>query len=216
MKAKPVEVRMVPGLPEDEVEFWMALTTRMQGAGKRGFAFYIYEYQERGIYQKRGYSSAVHYAVERLGYERRTARDLLVTGRLLSELPRCDAAFCEGRIGWSQLRLLARVATPETELEWIAKAEKLTYEKLERAVAGLQKGDRPRADKLGLPAARFTIKVRVDAATHALWEQARTKLSSESGETVTDAEILERITRLIGKRPANHRSPAATTRLNAS
>ena len=53
MNAKSVEVRMVPGLPEDEVEFWMALTTRMQDAGKRGFAFYIYEYQERGIYRKR-------------------------------------------------------------------------------------------------------------------------------------------------------------------
>jgi len=201
MRTRPVTVKMMSGLPDEDVQQWMSRTTRMEHAGKRGFAFYIHDMQERGIHQKTGHQSAVHYAFDRLGYSRRTARDRLATGRLLTELPGCDAAFCEGRIDWSKLRLLAKVATPETEAEWIAKAEALTCEQFSRAVAGLSKGDRPRADKLGLTTPKFTIQARVDAVTYAAWERMKEKVSQETGETMTDEGLLERLLTGGAERP---------------
>src|SRR5688572_25296049 len=140
---RTLTLRMVPGLPAREVRAQLKRARRLHDAGKRALAFYLYEMQTRRHYQETGHESAVHYAVARLGMKRRSARELVIAGRLLSELSKSDEAFCEGRITWSQLRLLANVATPETELEWIAKAEALTYLELERAIAGLAKGDRP-------------------------------------------------------------------------
>ena len=66
MRTRPVAVKMMSGLPDEDVQQWMARTTRMEHAGKRGFAFYIHDMQERGIHQKTGHQSAVHYAVDRL------------------------------------------------------------------------------------------------------------------------------------------------------
>jgi len=50
-----------------------------------------------------------------LGLKRRSARDYVSVGEALIELPLADAAFCEGRLNWSKLRLLARIASAETE-----------------------------------------------------------------------------------------------------
>jgi len=187
-------VRLVLGLSGKRVRIQLDRANRLADAGKRALAFYLYDMQQRGLHQETGHQSAVQYAVDRLAMKRETARDLLAAGRLLAELALSDAAFCEGRIGWSKLRLLAKIATPETEREWIAKAEALTFEWLDRAIAGLSKGDRPREDKLGLPIPKFGVNLRVDAPTHAEWETVKEKLSQEAGEALTDVEAFQRLT----------------------
>ena len=210
---RTLTLRMVPGLPAKEVRAQLRRAHRLHDAGKRALAFYLYEMQTRRLYQETGHQSAVHYAVARLGMKRRSARDLVVAGRLLSNLSKSDEAFCEGRITWSQLRLLANVATPETEAEWIAKAEALTYVELERAVAGLAKGDRPRADKLGLPAATFQIGAKVDAAVYAAWERAKELYTEWTGETVTDADLIPRLTKILLAGGVEPNAPSAVLTL---
>src|SRR5262245_39416893 len=183
-------VRLVSGLSAEDVRAHLARASRLCEVGQRALAFYLHEMQARGFHQETGHQSAVRYAVDRLGIPLSTAKDLLAAGRVLSELPGCDEAFCSGRIGWSKLRLLARIAVPETEKEWIAKAEALTFEDLQRAMAGLAKGDRPRKDKLGLPKVKFSLMLRLDALTYA--EIAR--LREETGAE-TDEEFIRRLVR---------------------
>jgi len=59
---------------------------------------------------------------------------LQMDGRL-QDLPLTSAAFAHGRISSSQLRLLLRVVTQETETAWLEKATRLNVRLLEREVA---------------------------------------------------------------------------------
>ena len=196
-----ISVRMVSGLSGDRLREDLSKMARLEDVTGRASAFYLDDMQERGIHQETGHQSAVRYAIDRLSLPPSTAKEKVAVGRLLRELPGCDAAFCENRIGWSKLRLLARIATPETEKEWIAAAEKLTYVELQRAIAGLAKGDRPRKDKLGLPGVTFALTARVDGPTYAEWLRVRELMRAE-----TDAEFIQRFLRLV--LAAAHEDPA--------
>jgi hypothetical protein len=182
------------------------------GAGPpRSLAFYLHETKVRGLHQEWGYGSVVAYATCELGLKRRSARDYVAVGEALADLPLSDAAFCDGRLNWSKLRLVARIASAETEAERVEKAEALSFEEFEREIAGLQKGDRPRKDKLGLPAVRFTVTVRIDAVTFAEWERLKEKLALESGEPATDSNLFQRFTRIMLTDPEGAESRAADT-----
>jgi hypothetical protein len=61
----------------------------------------------------------------------------------LEALPILAEALRSGRACWSVLRELTRVATPETEREWLATAEGRTAREVERLVSGLAPGSRP-------------------------------------------------------------------------
>jgi 5-methylcytosine-specific restriction endonuclease McrA len=73
--------------------------------------------------------------------------------RALEGLPECTRAFAEGRVGWSKLRAITRVATPESEGEWLSFAAAHTVEEVEAEVRDgmAKKRDRPRKDRHGLP-----------------------------------------------------------------
>jgi hypothetical protein len=81
-----------------------------------------------------GFSRLSDYVTERLGISVRRAQDLLRIDRRLRELPLTSEAFALGRITQSQLRLLLRVVTPETECDWLGKAVRLNVRLLEREV----------------------------------------------------------------------------------
>ena len=59
-------------------------------------------------------------AAERLGISVRRMQMLLQMDERLRDLPLTSAAFVRGRISSSQVRLLLRVATPETEARLLA------------------------------------------------------------------------------------------------
>lgn len=192
---RPRTIRLVPGLSEKRVRSELSKATRLTDVGHRALAFYLHEMQSRGLHQSTGHASAVHYAEARLGISRRSARDLVSVGAALRDLPQCDAAFCDGRLDWTRLRMLARIATRETESEWVEKALALSCADLERAIAGLAKGERPRRDKLGVPQVRFTLSAAVDAVTHAEWESAKGRIEAETGAAVSDADLVRHLLR---------------------
>ena len=61
-------------------------------------------------------------AEQRLGMKKSKAYELLATGKSLAGLPRLDQAFAEGRLSWSKVRRIARIATADTEQAWIERA----------------------------------------------------------------------------------------------
>ena len=74
----------------------------------------------------------------RVGWDPGTAREHLRVARALGELPRIDAALCEGRLSYSKVRAITRVATPATEAALLDDAHRTTAAQLERICRGLR------------------------------------------------------------------------------
>jgi hypothetical protein len=92
------------------------------------------------------------------------------------------------------VRILCRIATPETEVAWLERALELSTRQLERQVAGSEKGRPPREDGKGLPEVRLNVSFRgVDPVSHELYEQARSYVCAEIGEPVSASERLRRL-----------------------
>src|SRR5207237_9225408 len=70
------------------------------------------------------------YSRERLGLSARELQSLTTVSARLERLPRLRAAFAGGVLNWAQIRLVATVATPEDETEWLARAERRTVRAL--------------------------------------------------------------------------------------
>ena len=132
IKAKGSEelIELVPDLQAEEMDERLRRADRRTEVGHRELAFYLAEMQERGLHQMLGYSSAIEYACKRLEMGRRHAQELIVVGRALNELPLVDEAFCEARIRWSRVRLLVRIAVPETERAWLERCARAVVERI--------------------------------------------------------------------------------------
>src|SRR5882724_12982602 len=101
-------------------------------------------------WERLGFARLSDYAVERAGVSARELRDLAAVDRALGELPALDAAFCAGEIGWTQLRLLCRVARPDDQQRWLEVAGKLCARALAREVRAV---DRRAREPLSMGAA---------------------------------------------------------------
>ncbi|HEV8700737.1 MAG TPA: DUF222 domain-containing protein [Candidatus Polarisedimenticolia bacterium] len=91
--------------------------------------------QERSGYLELGFARLSDYVIERLGISVRRMQALVQLDGRIGNLPLTSAAFARGRVSSSQLRLLLRVTTPETEAAWLEKAARLNVRLLEREVA---------------------------------------------------------------------------------
>lgn len=90
--------------------------------------------QKNSGYLELGFARLSDYVTERLGITVRRMQALLQMDGRLQDLPRTSEAFARGRISSSQLRLLLRVVTQETETAWLEKAARLNVRLLEREV----------------------------------------------------------------------------------
>ena len=94
--------------------------------------------------------------------------------RELEGLPLLDQAYSEGRLSWSAVREITRVATRETEAEWIALAEEKGIRRIERAVSRVNHGavtfrSRPPKDPYSLSKARIKVVGELLMADYAVW-----------------------------------------------
>ena len=186
-------VGLVAGLSAVEVRHRLGRSLRLGDLSRRALAFYLLEMEDRRLYQDQGASSTVHYASSHLDLDPRRTRELIAVGRKLVALPRIDEAFCEQRIGWTQVLTLLRVASPEHEAAWLERAEGLTCQQLRREVTLAHAGQAPRppGSTKGTPAIRFPETLHLDVLTHQLQQRALEKLSAERGRPVTASELQE-------------------------
>ena len=75
------------------------------------------------------------FARERLGMSGRELQSLAHVVNALVALPVLAAAFADGVLSWTQVRLLVAVARPETEARWLALAQDRTVRALEAFIA---------------------------------------------------------------------------------
>lgn len=79
--------------------------------------------------------TCAHWVAQELDVEVSTAREWLRIGRALRSLPMIDAAFKRRQLSYSKVRALTRVATPDTEAELCAIANRVPAGRLAHALA---------------------------------------------------------------------------------
>lgn len=79
-----------------------------------------------------GFSSCAAWLGWRIGLGLEAAREQVRVARALGSLPKLDALFGRGEIGYSKVRAITRVATPDNEQDFIDVAAHATASQLER------------------------------------------------------------------------------------
>src|SRR3954462_2097144 len=101
------------------------------------------EADELALHVAIGYSTLVELVMAELDCSRHTANEKLRVAHELLELPLIDQAFRAGEISWSKVRELTRVATAETEDEWLDAIEGKAAHEVQQLVKGHDRGARP-------------------------------------------------------------------------
>jgi hypothetical protein len=98
----------------------------------------IAEYDRRGGHEHWGCQTCAHWLSWHCGLAPRAARERVRVARALEELPLITSAFAAGRLSYSKVRALTRVATPDNEAELVVLGEHGTAVHVERSVRALR------------------------------------------------------------------------------
>jgi hypothetical protein len=100
------------------------------------------EFDTRGGYAGWGVRSCAHWLSWKCGIGLVAARDKVRVARALRELPAVSDAMARGRVSYSKVRALTRIATPETESFLLSIALNGTASHVERVVREYRKCER--------------------------------------------------------------------------
>jgi len=150
--------------------------------------------EELGLDYEWGFSSSIHYAVVRLGVDRREACEARRVANKLLALPRLTAAAEAGTIGWGHLREIVRKASLETEGFWLEQALKLTCPQLERLIARTPVGGYPGDDPDLVTQAEYSeIRMKLNPEQAVILQRAVRAASLKLGRPVCPLFVLTRL-----------------------
>ena len=197
------EAAMAPICDED----WKVLHRRLRSIARRRIALEaeearcLVEAEESRLYRRLGYATMTEYMQRELHWGPHAAMERLRVARELIDLPRIAQEFRSGELSFSAVRELTRVATPETEAEFVECARGKTARQVEHLVAGKTRGDRP-----DTPPDPTLIKKRLvlelSPEQYALWRRNRAALEDEHGGRLSDGEVLGVLMRRANEAPA--------------
>jgi hypothetical protein len=210
----------------DAVETLDARLTELVRSGaplRRALARIAGEVVRRRAWDPLGFVRPADYARERPGLSARELHDLARVDARLLRLPAIDRALATGRLGWTQARLLCRVATPEDEERWLEAARGLSAEALAREVRAidvraLEAGGEEQAED----EEREVLRVRAPPRVRTKWGEVKRTMRRVTGEwlptdacvELTVAEVLSAIR--LEKGPEEPPSLARRVRSNAA
>ena len=146
--------RPIPVVSAEELHRTLLKAHALGNQSRRRFIDALRAMAEAKLYLTFGFSSIAGYSERFFSLSRSQTYELLRVGDVLSHLPLLDAAFGEGTLTWTLVREISRVATAETEEEWLKFHGKHTVAELHAEIrdAAQEKRRRPRHDSYGLPA----------------------------------------------------------------
>ncbi|MCA9617730.1 MAG: HNH endonuclease [Myxococcales bacterium] len=184
-----------PGLVSQwtEVHHELMSLGRRRTALERSLCQWLLAAERLDVAKHCGFSSLGEYAERHLDLTRRQTEERLRVGGTLDELPILDDAFASGALVWSKMRELSRIATGETEDEWLAFAFDHTAREVERAVSSRKVGDRPSDPG---EVCRHRLVFDVSAETYALFRDLQSRVARDlGGGTVDDDTLLFEVAR---------------------
>jgi hypothetical protein len=154
------------------------------------------------IWRPLGMVSIFDYMERVLGHSPHNAKERLRVARALGDLHATAKALEHGALSHSAVRELTRVATAETEDEWIEAARGKNNRQIEDLVAGHRKGDRP--NDPGDPEVRDrVVRLELRPETYAALRKARVVLETEHGGRLDDNAFIAALAGIVlgGERP---------------
>ncbi len=109
----------------------------------------IREFDESQEWANQGALSCAHWLNWRVGLGLGAARAQIRTAHALAALPKIDAAFAAGRISYTKVRAISRIATAETETKLLEVALDATGSQLEKIARGWHKIDKAQEEVRG-------------------------------------------------------------------
>ena len=188
--APPAATPVANHLDWREVHDRLHDNARRRAALDASEAYWLREAERLQIWRPLGMVSILDYMERVLGYAPRTAQDRLRVARALAHLPVLTESLGEADgLTFSAVRELVRVATPETEAEWLEAAAGKNQRELEEMVAGHVPGDHP--DDPADPEVRaHVVRYELSPATFALLRQAKLALDEEHGRHLDDDQLV--------------------------
>jgi len=164
---------------------------------------------EGRFFSSLGFPTMWAYAEHFFGWEKSRTYEALRVARALEDLPLTRDRFIAG-LAYSRVLEITRIASRETEAEWIAFAEKTTLKRLRLEVSDAKgKGrKRPRKDQYSLPAQRMRLPFDFSPDEFTILMTALRKKSAElsqvlGSETTPKEALLQLATEVLETDPAS-------------
>jgi hypothetical protein len=111
----------------------LAALTAMREAEGQAVTLFA-DVMKRKLYRGLGFASIHLYAEEALGFSRTKTYEFVRLAEALDELPGFKDQIESGKLPWTKAREVVKVATAETERQWLAMAESKSRRELEKEV----------------------------------------------------------------------------------
>ena len=121
----------------------------------------VAELDRRGSWFGPGLLSTAHWLSWRLGMGLTAAHERVRVARALGELPLTSEAFHGGRLSWTQVRAMTRVATPADEATYLECARHATGAQLEKLVRGVRRAQKLADDAADPERAAWRLRTRL-------------------------------------------------------
>jgi hypothetical protein len=144
-------------------------------------------------WERIGYARLSDYAVECLGISGRSVQSLAEVGARFRDFPELQAALASGTLGWTKVRLLARLPFGEDERPWIDYAGRVTAEELSKAVRAVDRGSLEAGAAEDEGARSRLFEVRCTPEVRWKWHFTRSAAKRAAGRVVHVSEAAELI-----------------------
>ena len=152
-----------------------------------------------------GLGSFIEYLERTLGYRPRTALERLRVDDALAALPKIGDALAAGRVAYSTVRELSRVADADTEQAWLDAVAGRTVREVEAMVAGRARGDDPETPPDPDLEPRH-LRLELSPDVYARFLAARRQLEEDCGERLSDDDLVASLCDAVVA-PAEGRGP---------
>ena len=166
-------------------------------------------------YTELGFACSKHYLVSALGMSSTNAFVFVQTARKLSELPKLTEAFGQSELSWSDVREIGRVATVDSEAQWLEFAQQHSHEEIVHEVKTARSDGRvePKlSSEYGLKNLRTTIRFDVTLEEKERIETALRGVAAAMGEgapqDVASVMLFWAQQQLEGNHSVNEASPS--------
>ncbi|MBI4606090.1 MAG: HNH endonuclease [Planctomycetes bacterium] len=187
---------------------------RVHCAARRTFMEALLVLEEKRAYREMGSSHIYEYSARFFGYRRTATAELLRVGRALRELGELAGAFDKGDLPYSKLQAVTRIATKETQAEWLQFARASSIKSVDLEVRdALAKGRAlPRKAGGGLPNLPVRWILEMTREEQELLRTALAKARRELGERLEGGPVSEKDALLYLARRMLETDPEGTPR----
>jgi hypothetical protein len=177
-----------------EVDRELRRLARVRAAHEYEEGRWLLAARRTAVHAHLGFASLAEYVERVLGHDARATGERLRVAEALERLPEAAKALQEGRLSWSAVREITRVAVPETEKVWLAAAAGRTVRQIEELVAGHRPGDRPEdATDPSLRTQVIRLELRPEAL--ALFREAVGRLRRDIDPRLSDEDAIQEMAR---------------------